>query len=171
MREPDELWAVLPEELRTEIDGLLADGHFLHAIKALREKSGLTPAPGINEGKDLAGFRTALLHERGRLKPPPEYTVNGMLGDLAERDLAPVAVEITWDGDSRGWHAELCAVVAEPRFHLVSLGRFVPHLDRTEPVRDEATRKGRAVAERLGVPFHFPRPDEPDVEQPHWWET
>ncbi|MEV7093370.1 hypothetical protein AB0M80_11090 [Amycolatopsis sp. NPDC051045] len=169
--EPEELWAILPGELRTEIDAWLTEGHFLRVITALREKSGITPVPGINEGKGLVGYRTALLHERGLLKPPPEYTVDGMLADLAEQNLTPVAVEITWDGDSRGWHTELCVVVAAPKFHLVALGRFVPHLGRTESVRDEAVRKGQAIAERLRVPFHFPLPDEPGVDQPHWWES
>jgi hypothetical protein len=170
VREPEDLWADLSGELRTEIDDWLIDGHFLRAVMALRGKSGLTPVPGINEGKGLVGYRTALLHERGLLKPPPEYTVDGMLGDLAERDLTPVAIEITWDGDSRGWQTELCVIVADPRFHLVALGRFVPHVDRTESVRDEAMRKGRELADRLGVPFYFPLPDEPDVDQLHWWE-
>ncbi|MCR6484350.1 hypothetical protein M8542_16120 [Amycolatopsis sp. OK19-0408] len=168
--EPEELWAALPGELHDEIDAWLVEGHFVRAIMALREKSGITPTPGINDGKGLVGYRTSVLHERGLLKPPPEQTVDGMLADLAERGLDAVAVEITWDGDSRGWHTELCVVVAQPRFHLVALGRFFPHVARTEPVRDEAMRKGRALAERLGVPFHFPLPDAPDTDQPHWWE-
>jgi hypothetical protein len=175
VREPEELWAVLPGELRAEIDELLVEDRFVQAVKALRDKSGLTPVPGINEGKGLIGFRTRSLHERGLLKPPPACTVAEMLTALAERELTPVAVEITWDGDSRGWVPAVCAVVARPGpdhpdFDLVCVGWFAPHLGRTRPVRDEAEEKGRELAHRLGVPFHFPWPDHPGFDQPHWWD-
>ncbi|MEU4251291.1 hypothetical protein AB0F15_28155 [Amycolatopsis sp. NPDC026612] len=169
--EPEELWAVLSDELRTEIDALLARNHFVRAIQVLRVKSGRTPVVDINEGKGLVGYRTGVLHECDLLEPPPESTVDGMLAELTERGLTPVAVEITWDGDSRGWQAELDVVVAHPHHHLVALGRFVPHLSRTQPVRDEAMWKGQELADRLGVPFHFPLPDAPDIDQPHWWEA
>ncbi|MEA5359051.1 hypothetical protein VA596_05845 [Amycolatopsis sp., V23-08] len=169
MREPEELWAALPGELRTEIDNLLAEGHTLHAILALREKSGLTPAPGITEGQGLVGFRNGDLHERGLLKPPPEVTVAGMLAAVAEQNLSPLAVEIIWDGDSRGWIPTLCVVVARPEHELVPLGMFPPYVGRTQPT-EEASEKGQALAAALGVPFYFPLRDRPDIDQPHWWD-
>jgi hypothetical protein len=77
--EPEELWAELPDELRAEIDACLVDGHFVRAIWLLREKSGITPLVGIDEGKALSGYRTRHLHERGLLKPPRKYTVDGIV--------------------------------------------------------------------------------------------
>jgi hypothetical protein len=33
----------------------------------------------------------------------------------------------------------------------------------------EATAIGRALADRLSVPFHFASPDNPNNDLPRWW--
>ncbi|MFJ1766706.1 hypothetical protein ACIOD2_40705 [Amycolatopsis sp. NPDC088138] len=126
--------------------------------------------PGINEGSWLVSDRSDHLRERGLLNPPPECTVAGMLTAVAEQNLSPLAVEIVWDGDSRGWIPTLCVVVARPEYELVTLGWFAGHLGRTQPTGKEASEKGRALAEALGVHFYFPLRDRPGIDQPHWWD-
>ncbi|WP_410618309.1 hypothetical protein [Amycolatopsis sp. cmx-8-4] len=104
------------------------------------------------------------------LKPPPEVAVTGMLAAVAEQGLSPLAVEIIWDGDSRGWIPTLCVVVARPEYELVTLARFAGHLGRTQPTDEEASEKGQSLAAALDVPFYFPLRDRPDTDQPHWWD-
>lgn len=35
----------------------------------------------------------------------------------------------------------------------------------------QATEQGQAVAQHVGVPFHFTSPTTPDVHLPRWWDT
>jgi hypothetical protein len=38
------------------------------------------------------------------------------------------------------------------------------------PEAHEAATIGRALAERLGVSFHFTSPDRPGIDLPRWWD-
>ncbi|MFF1646970.1 hypothetical protein [Streptomyces sp. NPDC058240] len=76
-----------------------------------------------------------------------------------------MAVEAVWDGDTRGWIVVLTAVLARP-WEGVALAGFRIGAAGT----GEAERTGRELAERLGVPFRFAGPDEPDEDAFRWWD-
>ncbi|WP_405711557.1 MULTISPECIES: hypothetical protein [unclassified Streptomyces] len=77
-----------------------------------------------------------------------------------------MAVEAVWDGDTRGWIVVLTAVLARP-WESAALADFRIGAAGT----GEAARTGRELAERLGVPFRFASPDEPDEDAPRWWDA
>ncbi|MEU3777814.1 hypothetical protein AB0F11_32410 [Streptomyces sp. NPDC032472] len=90
-----------------------------------------------------------------------------------------VAVEAVWDGDTvHDWFTVLLAITAGPagEHHLATLhhGTAVRYLGAgatsggRHPSAAAAARAGRALAERLGVPFHFGSPDTPDDDAPRW---
>ncbi|GIJ48047.1 hypothetical protein Val02_49330 [Virgisporangium aliadipatigenens] len=105
--------------------------------------------------------------------------------EIIDTVTAPVlAVEAFWDGDTRGWFIFLVAVVRRPgrhndRFDEVPLtvlrsggdirlfnGQVPPW-----PEAQQAFEQGRAVAQQLGVPFHFASPQEPNEDLPRWWDA
>lgn len=122
----------------------------------------------IADAQDVSGMRFATLDGRGEIDPVPEVTVESLLARARAVADRIVAVEAYWDGDSFGWHAVLVAIVDRPsrwhpRFDEVSLG-LLGHAD----AEDIAT--ARAVAEALGVPFHFTQPERADIDLPRWWD-
>jgi hypothetical protein len=89
----------------------------------------------------------------------------------------PDAIEALWDGDTDGWFVRLVAVTLRPKVehHLAFIRhggdiRIFHHQVPPWPEAQEATSIGRALADRLGVPFHFTRPDNPDIDLPRWWD-
>jgi hypothetical protein len=78
-----------------------------------------------------------------------------------------------WDGDTDSWFVCLAAVTLEPKVeHNLA---FIRHGTDTRafrgqappwPEAHEAAIIGRALAERLGVPFHFTSPDRPGIDLP-----
>jgi hypothetical protein len=91
----------------------------------------------------------------------------------------PVAIEAFWDGDPQGWFVDLSAVVVDGdsfRLHHLTVfngGGDIRLFNGTVPPWSEAeaaAAAGRALGERLGVPFFFPSPAHPEDDCPHWWE-
>ncbi len=91
----------------------------------------------------------------------------------------PVAVEALWDGDTHGWFVDLSVVakrwIGYRHHHLKSYrdGGDIRIFNGQVPPWPEAQKArtiGEALAARLRVPFHFPSPDHPESECPHWWE-
>jgi len=88
----------------------------------------------------------------------------------------PDAIEALWDGDSDGWFVCLVAVTLRPKFehnlafigHGTDMRIFNGEVPRW-PEALEAEATGRALANRLGVPFYFASPHTPNSELPRWW--
>lgn len=105
-------------------------------------------------------------------------TVRNKLRALAS---PPVAFEALWDGDSDGWHLAVFAVVSDgPSVHRSVLlfgfdepgGDFRLFRNLVPPWIEcqKATLVGEALSAEFGVPFHFPAPQWPEDDCPHWWE-
>ncbi|MFF9221751.1 hypothetical protein [Streptomyces viridosporus] len=76
------------------------------------------------------------------------------------------AVEAVWGGDTvHDWFVVLVAVLNPAgEGHLAT----VHHRPGGHPPGLAAAAAGRALADFLGVPFHFASPDVPDGQAPRW---
>ncbi|GAA3454576.1 hypothetical protein [Dactylosporangium matsuzakiense] len=185
MHPHDGWWDTLSAPVQDLIDELLCTGRMIAAIVLLRGDDGLRPRPALYEAQDLLAERRAELDRQGRLPPePPPLTTEQLLEKVVATTAPVAAIEALWDGDSQGWFVELAAIVRRPgpnhdRFDAVTLtalrrggdirlfnGQVPPW-----PEAHRATEQGRALAQHLGVPFHFTSPDTPDIDLPRWWDT
>ena len=116
--------------------------------------------------------------------PSPALWLETAKRKLDELRCAPVALEAIWDGDTTGWFLLVFAILPEPsemhpRFTAVWLVSMrgaggdsrlftgqVPPWPETEVAREI----GRLAAARWRVPFHFPSPDKPELDDPRWWD-
>jgi hypothetical protein len=161
------LWFAVPADTREEIDGHLRRRATIAAVRALRSATSGGAVSTLHRALDAVLERRQWLQERGEVAAPPSVpSLDEMLATVAAAGAPPVAVEVCWDRDSFGWIADLVVVVERPSWHHsrydeVSLWAY----------RDGAAAdRGRALADRLGVPFHLERPDEPGLDRPRWWD-
>ncbi|MFD8952608.1 hypothetical protein ACFV0B_27580 [Streptomyces xanthophaeus] len=151
-------WNDLPAAAREQADAHLLHGHFLRALKVVRDAC---PPPGMDLGQ-----AQELLHvRRAALLPAPRTPDDPLdLDALAARAAAlpgrVLAVEAVWAADAApDWPVELLAVLDAPPFrYRLATVRTRPGLPY-EAVR--AREAGRALARHLGVVFSFPHPDAP----------
>lgn len=160
-------WYTASEETRQAVDELLRRRATLPAVVRFREDAPANTRPGLHETLESALERARWLQERGEVDPPPTPPSMAEMVAKARAAEAPVrVVEVLWDGDTFGWIQDLVAIVERPG----------PHHPRYDEValwayRDRnAVEAGKAVAERLGVPFHAAQPDVPDIDLPRWWD-
>jgi hypothetical protein len=178
-------WDDLGRELRAQIDELLCARKLLPAIMLLRREGGLQPPLGLYEAQDLLVDRRVELNRQGLVEPePPPPTTEQIIAEATAITAPVAAIEALWNGDTQGWYVCLVAIVRRPsrhndRFDEVPLtvlrnGGDIRLFNGQAPPWDEseqATEQGRAVAQRLGVPFHFTSADTPDIDLPRWWDT
>ncbi|MGW9120484.1 hypothetical protein ACWGRV_28395 [Streptomyces sp. NPDC055663] len=157
------LWRTLPAAVRERVDELVLAGRNIQAVQAMRE-SGIDPRPELHECVEVFDGRQRELADR--LPPPAPRDVGTLAGAAGALPRDPVAVEAVWDGDTWGWIVVLTAVLAEP-WESVALAGFRIGAAGT----GEAARTGRELAARLGIPFRFASPDEPDEDAPRWWDV
>jgi hypothetical protein len=169
------LWDRLPAELRSHVDELIADDRKLLAIAAIRDTSD-EPRPGFHECMDLLAERCAELGQPW-VRPIPPLDLDVLTEQVAALPHPPDAIEALWDGDTDGWFVCLVAVTLQPKIeHELAIirrgtdmrifrGQVPPW-----PEAHEAASVGRALADRLGVPFHFASPDTPGTDLPRWWD-
>lgn len=181
----DAWWDALSRQLRDRIDELLCEGRLIAAVVLLRREGGLQPPPGLYQAQDLLNERRAELDRRGLVEPEPVSPTTAKLIEKTAAITAPVvAVEALWDGDTQGWYVDLVAIVRRPgrhhnRFDGVPLTvlrhggdiRLFNSQVPPWPEARQATEQGQAVAQHIGVPFHFTSPEAPDVDLPRWWDT
>ncbi len=168
-------WDELPEDVRQRVDALVIAGRRIHAIETLRD-CGLEPRPTLRTRMELVADRFVALADR--IVRPPAPTVDSLLAAVSSLPTPAQAIEALWDGDTQGWCVYLAAVSRNPRAetalavlrHGTDLRLFNGDVPPW-PEAEEATRLGQAVAERLGIPFHFTSPDTPDVFLPRWWDA
>ncbi|MGW0608412.1 hypothetical protein [Streptomyces sp. NPDC002644] len=161
-----ELWERMGEAARAEIDAAVRQGTVVRAVQVVRQA---LPGErvGIHQALDLVGWRTRALGDLvGRPDPDP-LDLSSLLDRAAALPGRVVAVEALWDGDTvHDWFVDLVALADDPEGEApLATVRW-----RTggPPPAQAAAQAGRALAERLGVPFHFPSPDVPDDQAPRW---
>ncbi|WP_460363614.1 hypothetical protein [Actinocorallia lasiicapitis] len=140
-------------------------------------KSSPEPLPGLYECVDLVAERCAELGVRFGPEPTHPLSVDGLEAEVRGLSWVPAAIEAVWDGDSFSWIVDLCVVGAEPgvehRLASIRPGEELRRLhgDVLLPEAKEAVRAGGLVADRLGIPFYFASPDDPEPDLPRWWES
>ena len=169
------LWGRLPTELQSRVDELLADNRKLDAIAAIRDMLN-EPRPGINECVEMLVERCTELDEPW-FRPSPPLNLDVLIEQIAALPHPPDAIEALWDGDTDGWFVCLAAVTLRPKVeHELALIRHGTDMRIFNgqvppwPEALEAATIGRALAERLGVPFHFASLDSPGTDSPRWWD-
>ncbi|GAA4996966.1 hypothetical protein [Kitasatospora paranensis] len=158
-------WAHLEEQTRQEVDANVLRDRRIAAVKDVWVA--LQPlGVGLREAEQVVIGRYEALGDRVHSPHDPLDVPS-----LATRAVAlpgqVAAVEALWDGDTvHDWFVLLVAVLEHPtgEGHLATV-----HRRRGGPPPGAAAAEaGRALAEHLGVPFHFASPDVPDDEAPRW---
>ncbi|MEU5726346.1 hypothetical protein [Micromonospora sp. NPDC047738] len=178
-------WDALSPQVRDRIDEFLCARRLIAAVVLLRREGGLEPPPDLCQAQDLLIERRAELDRRGLVEAEPVPPTTAKLIEKAAAITAPVvAVEALWDGDTHGWSVDLVAIVRRPgrhhdRFDEVPLtvlrhsGDIRLFNDQVPPWPEarQATEQGQAVAQHVGVPFHFASPEAPGIDLARWWDT
>ena len=166
------LWERLPTDVQSRVDELIAIDHKMNAIKAIRD---VLNEP-LYDCMDLVIERCAELGEPW-FRPSPPLNLDVLIEQISALPHPPDAIEALWDGDTDGWFVCLAAVTRRPKvMHELAVIRqgtdiriFYGEVPPW-PEAHEAATIGRALAERLGVPFHFASPDGPNIDVPRWWD-
>ncbi|MDX3310506.1 hypothetical protein P1S61_15680 [Streptomyces sp. ME08-AFT2] len=160
-------WDYLEEQTRREVDAeVLRDRHIM-AVKVVREA--LRPLElDLREAEQVVHARYAALGDRVQYRPPDPLDTPSLVARAAALPGRVVAVEALWDGDTvHDWFVVLVAVLDADSGGEADLA--IVHHRRGGPAPGAAAAAaGRALADVLGVPFHFPSPDAPDLEAPRW---
>ncbi|MFF3596289.1 hypothetical protein [Kitasatospora indigofera] len=167
-------WTALPTETRDRVDELVLKDRRLHAVKVIREAAP-EPVPGLYECLDVVAERYAALGQHFDRAPTAPLSLEALVAKVEALPHRPAAVEALWDGDTEGWFVRLLVVLDEPEpdhhLALVQHGNDLRLFNGAVPPWSEAQEAGavgQALAERLGVPFHFASPDVPDDSAPRW---
>ncbi|MEW2514005.1 hypothetical protein [Streptomyces sp. NPDC046870] len=157
-------WAALEERTRREVDAEVLRDRRLPAVKAVcgaLRPSGL----GLYEAERVVRARYAALADQVRRTPPDPLDVPSLAARSAALPGRVAAIEAVWDGDTgHDWFVVLVAVLEEPdgEGHVATVYRR----RGSPPPETAAAEAGRALADRLGVPFHFASPNVPDDRAP-----
>ncbi|MEU9073984.1 hypothetical protein ACFYUY_24580 [Kitasatospora sp. NPDC004745] len=173
-------WQSLPAGIRDQVDGYVLQDSFLQAVKVVVDVGFVTHNIGVGAAQLIVGDR--YLHYGDRIARTPESPLD--VASLAHRAAGCpgriVAVEAVWDGDTvHDWFVVLLAITTDPaqQHELATVYRSTAehHLGAdaagvgAQPLEAAAAeRAGRALAERLVVPFHFASPRTPDDSAPRW---
>ncbi|WP_234326522.1 hypothetical protein [Streptomyces sp. NRRL S-337] len=159
-------WPYLEEQTRQEVDANVLRDRRIAAAKAVLEA--LRPLGlGLREAEQVIHARYEALGDRVRRRPPDPLDVSSLAARATAHPGQVAAVEALWDGDTvHDWFVRLVAVLDDPagEGHLAT----VLHRPGEPPPATAAAEAGRALANYLGVPFHFASPDVPDDEAPRW---
>lgn len=158
-------WAQLEEQSRREVDADVLRDRRMAAVRSVWEA--LRPMGlGLHEAELVVHSRYEALGDQVRRTPPDPLDTPSLAARAAALPGRVAAVEALWDGDTvHDWFVELVAVLDAPEGegHLATIHRR-PGLSPAGP----ATEAGQALADHLGVPFHFASPDTPDDLAPRW---
>jgi len=159
-------WAYLEEQTRREVDADVLQDRRLLALKSVWEA--LRPLGiGLHEAERVVHARYKALGDRVQRTPPDPLDLPSLAARTEAFQGRVAAVEAFWDGDTvHDWFVLLVAVLNSPdgESHLATVYH---HPDGTPP-GVAAAEAGRALADHLGVPFHFASPDSPDDAAPRW---
>ncbi|MFG2591355.1 hypothetical protein [Streptomyces sp. NPDC048438] len=159
-------WAYLEERTCRAVDADVLRDQRLSAIRSVWEA--LRPlGVGLHEAELVVHARYEALSDRVQRTPADPLDLPSLAARAAALPGRVAAVEAFWDGDTvHDWFVVLVAVLdgREGESHLAT----VYHHRDGSPPGVAAAGAGRALACRLGVPFHFASPDLPDDEAPRW---
>lgn len=119
--------------------------------------------PGLREAERVVHARCEALGDRVQHRPPDPLDTPSPAARAVALPGRVAAVEAPWDGDTvHDWFVVLVAVLGD----LVGEGHLATVYRRPggPPPGTAAARAGRALADSLGVPFHFASPDALDDE-------
>ncbi|MEH0416081.1 hypothetical protein [Streptomyces sp. B21-083] len=169
------MWAMLSAAERSAVDGLIHEDHRLAAVARVREAFPDESRPYLYETLDMVAERYQELGRRFERYPTPPLNPVTLMEKVKTLPGQTVAIEALWDGDTDGWCVDLLALTdhpaAEHRVAIIRHGGDLRLFNGTVPPwpeAQEARTVGRALAEQLGVPFHFASPDRPDCDAPRW---
>ncbi|MGW7069119.1 hypothetical protein ACWGII_09735 [Streptomyces sp. NPDC054855] len=158
-------WGQLEGQIRREVDADVLRDRRMAAVRSVWEA--LRPLGlGLLDAQLVVHSRYEALGDQVRRTPPDPLDTPSLAARAAALPGRVVAVEALWDGDTvHDWFVELVAVLDEPQGegHVA----VIHHLPGRSPAT-AATEAGRALADHLGVPFHFASPDIPDDRAPRW---
>ncbi|MFF9060429.1 hypothetical protein ACF09K_17350 [Streptomyces sp. NPDC014882] len=159
-------WSYLEERTRGEVDENVLGDRYVMAVGSVWE--GLRPLGlGLHDAERVVHSRYEALGDRVRRRPPDPLDLASLAARAAGHEGRPAAIEAFWDGDTvHDWFVVLVAVLDDPagEGHLA----VVHHRRDGPPPGTVAAEAGRALADHLGVPFHFASPDVPDDDAPRW---
>ncbi|MFG3117536.1 hypothetical protein ACGF4C_24470 [Streptomyces sp. NPDC048197] len=121
----------------------------------------------LREAEQVVHARYEMFGDRVRRAQPDPLDVSSLATRAGAHPGRVAAIEALWDGDTlHDWFVLLVAILDDPagERHLAT----VYHRRGGPPPGIAADKAGRALAQYLGVPFHFPSPDVPDDEAPRW---
>ncbi|MER7724088.1 hypothetical protein [Streptomyces sp. NPDC096323] len=159
-------WPYLEERTRQEVDADVRRDRFLAALLVVREA--LRPLDvSLHDAERVVHARYEALGDRVQRTPPDPLDVPTLAARAAGHPGRVAAVEALWDGDTvHDWFVRLLVNLDDPpgEGHLAT----VYHRRGGPRPATAAADAGRALAHRLGVPFHFASPDVPDDRAPRW---
>lgn len=166
------VWEQLSPATRIRVDELIQAERRLQAVKVLRDEA--SDPPGLYEGIEIIHDRYAELGVPW-VRSTPRLDIDALAATVADLPERPDAIEALWDEDSFSAWVTLYAITLRPRTETylgsVRHGTDRPAVDpATFPQGSEAATVGRALAERLEIPFHFPSPGRPDHDPTRWWD-
>ncbi|MFJ6780827.1 hypothetical protein [Streptomyces yangpuensis] len=158
-------WESLPAGIRAQVDGYVLQDSLLPAVKLVWD-AGRARGIGLHEAERVVHERYVVHGARIARTPESPLDLESLTALASGLPGRVAAVEAVWDGDTvHGWFVKLLAITDEPagERHLADVyGR------RDRDPAEAATGAGRALADHLGVPFHFPGPDDPGYDAPRW---
>jgi hypothetical protein len=113
----------LPNELRSRVDELIAQGRKVPAVVEIRDTLD-RPCPGLYACMDLLAERYAEL-DQPWFRPSPPLDIDVLARQVAALPHPPDAIEALWDGDTDGRFVRLIAVMLRPKLghDLASISR------------------------------------------------
>ncbi|MEV7521572.1 hypothetical protein [Streptomyces sp. NPDC091371] len=170
-------WDALPAGIRDQADGYVLQDSFLPAVR-LVWKAGRAQGLGLNDAQVIVSRRYEHFGDRVARTPDSPLDLASLTALVHGIRARVVAIEAVWDGDTvHDWFVNLLAITEDPAgqnsLATIYRGTAVRALDGADPgplhpSAAAATRAGSALADHLGVPFHFAGPDTPDDEAPRW---
>ncbi|MEU4358810.1 hypothetical protein [Streptomyces virginiae] len=159
------LWETLPAGIRAQVDGYVLQDRLLPAVKLVWD-AGRARGIGLHDAETVVHERYVFHGDKIARTPESPLDLESLAALAGGLPGRVVAVEAVWDGDTvHDWFVNLLAITdgpAEER-HLATV-----YSRRGRDPAEAAAEAGRALADHLGVPFHFAGPDTPDEEAPRW---
>lgn len=172
-------WESLPEGIRRQVDGYVLQDRRMYAVRTVWQ-AGRAHGLGLNEAQELVHTRYEALGDRVALTPDSPST-------WSPWPPAPPAPRAGWPrsrpsgtGTPSTTGSSCCWPSPKTRPRTTNWPRSTgvrgcapsriprPTAGALDPHAAAATRAGTALAEHLGVPFHFASPGTPDDEAPRW---
>ncbi|MFB7171156.1 hypothetical protein ACFCYM_10080 [Streptomyces sp. NPDC056254] len=164
-QQDEDHWDALPAGIRAQVDGYVLQDSLLPAVKLVWD-AGRARGIGLHEAEMVVHERYVFHGDRIARTPESPLDLESLTALTSGLPGRVAAIEAVWDGDTvHGWFVNLLAITDDPagERHLATV-----HNRRDRDPGQAATEAGRALADHLAVPFHFPDPDDPGYHAPRW---